>query len=316
MNDEVRNLVVVGVDGSASSLEATLWAAAEAQRRGAAMLLVHAYAVAAASSGTGEPPPELHHAAAAVAAEILDAAREATTMAYPGLTVTTRATEESPVAALRAASEHAALMVVGSHGRHQLTETLLGSVAARITGHAGSPVVVVRTDPTGLPAGGEGPVVVGLDGSAGSDDALAFALRAAASRRTSVIAVRTWEETDTGTFLDGYLFPADCDRIDVEQRQLLADQLRKCTGGFPEVPVVQEVLRGRPATTLLAFCELAGTMGRPCLLVVGSRGRGALSGTVLGSTSHALIARATCGVAVVRPETHVRTAELADSSIG
>lgn len=302
MNDETRNVVVAGVDGSASSMAATMWAAAEAQRRGAALYLVHAYSVPLLLSGPGVPPPDIRPATVQVATVMLDAAQQAVTKAYPGLTVTTQASEGSPVTALQAASRHAALTVVGSHGRHQLTETLLGSVAARVTGHAHSPVVVIRTDPAGRPAGGEGPVAVGLDGSAESDDALAFALQAAASRRTALIAIRTWDDTALDGF-QGYPVIIDRDQIDVEERRMLADQLSPWTDKFPEVPVHQQVLRGRPAPTLLAFCEDAGSIGRPSLLVVGSRGRGGFAGMVMGSTSHALIARATCGVAVVRPDT-------------
>lgn len=302
VNEEIRNLVVAGVDGSASSMAAALWAAAEAQRRGAELSLVHAYSVPLIPSGPGVPPPDVRPATAEAATAILDETRNAITKAYPGLTVITRASEESPVTALQAASRHAALTVVGSHGRHQLTETLLGSVAARVTGHAHSPVVVIRTDPDGRQqGGGEGPVVVGLDGSAESDDALEFALQAAASRRTSLIAIRIWDNTSLDGFQGSYPVTVDRDQIDLEEQQLLADQLRNKTDKFPEVPVHQKVLSGRAATTLLSYCEDAGPIGRPCLLVVGSRGRGGLAGMVLGSTSHALIARATCGVAVVRP---------------
>lgn len=301
MNDETRNVVVAGVDGSASSLAATLWAAAEAQRRGAALYLVHAYSVPLLLSGPGVPVPDIRPATRRVATTMLEDAHRAVAKAYPGLTVTIQASEGSPVTALQAASLHAVLTVVGSHGRHQLTETLLGSVAARVTGHAHSPVVVIRTDPAGRPAGGEGPVVVGLDGSAESDDALAFALQSAASRRTALIAVRTWDDTALDGF-QGYPVIIDREQIDVEERRMLADQLVPWTDKFPEVPVHQQVLRGRPAPTLLSFCEDAGTIGRPSLLVVGSRGRGGFAGMVLGSTSHALIARASCGVAVVRPD--------------
>lgn len=301
MNDETRNVVVAGVDGSASSLAATLWAAAEAQRRGAALYLVHAYSVPLLLSGPGVPVPDIRPATRQVATTMLEDAHRAVAKAYPGLTVTIQASEGSPVTALQAASLHAVLTVVGSHGRHQLTETLLGSVAARVTGHAHSPVVVIRTDPAGRPAGGEGPVVVGLDGSAESDDALAFALQSAASRRTALIAVRTWDDTALDGF-QGYPVIIDREQIDVEERRMLADQLVPWTDKFPEVPVHQHVLRGRPAPTLLSFCEDAGTIGRPSLLVVGSRGRGGFAGMVLGSTSHALIARASCGVAVVRPD--------------
>jgi nucleotide-binding universal stress UspA family protein len=281
-------------------MAATLWAAAEAQRRGAELCLVHAYSLPPLVAGPGIVAQDLASATAGRAAEhLLEKAANAVRKAYPGMTVTTHATDGSPVAALKDASRSAVLTVVGSHGQHQLTETLLGSVAGRITGHAHSPVVVIRTDPSGRP-GGEGPVVVGLDGSPESDDALAFALQEAAARRASLVAIRSWDDTT----LDGlWSYPVLIDRegIDVEEHRLLDAQLQQWTGKFPEVPVHAMVLRGRPAAALLQFCDDPGSLGRPCLLVVGSRGRGGFAGMVMGSTSHALIARATFGVAVVRP---------------
>ena len=301
VNVEMQNLIVAGVDGSESSLAAVLWAAAEAQRRGAALTLVHAYSIPPIFGSLGFVPEDTATVTAAQQAKrLLDEAAEAVRKAYPGMTVTTRATDESPVAALKAASQHAVLTVVGSHGQHQLTETLLGSVAARVTGHAHSPVVVIRTDPAGRP-GGEGPVVVGLDGSPESDDALAFALQEAATRRTALVAIRSWDDTALDGYQGVYPLLIDRDAADAEERKLLEVQLARWTAKFPEVPVHRRVLRGRPAAALLDFCEDPESLGRPCLLVVGSRGRGGFAGMVLGSTSHALIARATCGVAVVRP---------------
>lgn len=303
MSIENENKVVAGVDGSESSLAATLWAAAaaEAQRRGAALCLVHAYSVPPLIAGPGFVALEMATGPAVrVAQRLLDEVAEVVRRAYPGSTVTTQATDGSPVAALKAASRAAVLTVVGSHGQHQLTETLLGSVATRVTGHAHSPVVVLRTDPAGRP-GGEGPVVVGLDGSPESDDALAFALQEAAVRRTALIAIRSWDDTALDGFR-GYPVLIDREDIDVEERKLLDTQLERWTSKFPEVPVHPHVVRGRPALALLDFCEAPSYLGRPYLLVVGSRGRGSVAGMVLDSTSHALIARAPFGVAVVRAE--------------
>ena len=302
VNVEHPNVIVAGVDGSTAALAATLWAAAEAQRRGAALSLVHAYSVPPLFGGPGYIPVDIApQAAQKVAQLLLDEAAAAVRKAYPGMEVTTHASDESPVTALKTASAQAVLTVVGSHGEHQLTETLLGSVASRVTGHADSPVVVIRTDPRGRPDG-EGPVSVGLDGSPESDDALEFALEEAATRRTALVALRTWDDTALDGFQGGYPVLIDREQIDVEEHRLLVSQLEPWAGKFPEIPMHPLVLRGRPADAMLAYCEDPGSLGRPCLLVVGSRGRGGFAGMVLGSTSHALIARATLGVAVVRPD--------------
>ncbi len=52
VNDETQNLMVAGVDGSLA-LTAALWAAAAAQRRGAAVRLVNAFSISPVFSGPG-----------------------------------------------------------------------------------------------------------------------------------------------------------------------------------------------------------------------------------------------------------------------
>ena len=244
MTEATNSLIIVGVDGSEPSEQAAFWAAAEAQRRGAALRLINAYSVHPVIYGPGVRPESINRAVDHAAAAMLDRSAAAIQQAYPGLAVTTQAREGSPVDALRTTSEHATMTVVGSHGSHQLIETLLGSVAAGISGHAHSPVVVIRTDPAGRhvgqPGPGEGPIVVGLDGSANSDDALAFALQAAAIRRTSLVAIRTWDDKTLDGFQRSYPTILNRDQADQLEQQLLAEQIQ---------PSGREVSRGTyPAT--------------------------------------------------------------------
>jgi nucleotide-binding universal stress UspA family protein len=63
---------------------------------------------------------------------------------------------------------------------------------------------------------------------------------------------------------------------------------------FPTAHLTQVVREGRPAEVLLDESEGAST------LVVGSRGRGAFAGMLLGSVSAHCIAHAGCPVVVVR----------------
>jgi nucleotide-binding universal stress UspA family protein len=62
----------------------------------------------------------------------------------------------------------------------------------------------------------------------------------------------------------------------------------------PALVVRVRVAEGEPAEVLAAEAEQAG------LLVVGSRGRGAVAGRLLGSVSRAVRCTAACPVAVVR----------------
>lgn len=299
VNDE--HFVVVGVDGSAAATGAATWAAAEAQRRGVALHIVHAFAPPAIGFDGHTGAVAAQEDARAQAATTLALARNAVLASFPGLAVSTRQQEDSPVAVLRAASRSAVLTVVGSRGKHQLTEALLGSVAARVSEDAYGPVVVIRADADQVRVVDGGPVVVGLDGSPDSEHALKFAFDEAAMRRVPLIALRAWDTGALDGFLGVYPLLIDPQSVDEQERQALALQLEPWQAKYPEVTVRPLVRRGTPSAALLRFGDGADRSGQlPSLIVVGSRGRGALAGTVMGSTSRALIAHAVCGVAVVR----------------
>ena len=68
------------------------------------------------------------------------------------------------------------------------------------------------------------------------------------------------------------------------------------TGKFPGVAVDTVVVMDGAARELVSRSDAAG------LVVVGSRGRGTVTGPLLGSVSQAVLHHAACPVAVVRPE--------------
>ncbi len=181
-------------------------------------------------------------------------------------------------------SGEADLLVVGDSGMGSLRGILIGSVALGVAGHADRDVVVVRASATAPRA----EVVVGVDGSAAQSAVLDFAFREAAAR-AAVSACRP--------------------RLELARRRRHRRGRRR-TGGqqagpgggpgrsadlFPDVRVSVEVVEGTPGRRPAHAADQAE------LLVVGSRGHGALAGMVLGSVSQALLHVAPCPVAVVRP---------------
>ena len=76
----------------------------------------------------------------------------------------------------------------------------------------------------------------------------------------------------------------------------LAERLAGWGEKYPDVAVERLVARDHPARVLAEQSE------RAQLLVVGSRGRGGVSGLVLGSVSHAVLHRSACPVAAVRAD--------------
>ena len=282
--------IVVGVDGSQAALDAVRWAACEARYRNTGLRLVDAVGTMPAPR-PGDPRVGVLYREALLD-EAADAVGEAATLAQrtvPGTDVVTEVLTGEPVPSLVAESERAPLVVLGNRCLGGGAALLTGSVAVALAAHAQCPVVVVRGSASDGQAPMEGPVVVGMDGSIEGAEALAFAYEAASARRVPLVAVHAWQDTVA-------------DRVSPPpggqaafQEENLAEWLASWGTKFPDVAVQRVVARDRPASALLE--RSAGAQ----LVVVGSRGRGAFAGLVLGSVSQALLHHATCPVAVVRP---------------
>ncbi len=278
--------IVVGVDGSAAALDAVRWAAGEAALRKLALRLVYAADVTGGRFDGGLPVPqsffdELQRAGQQLLADAAAVAGE--------VTVSTEMPLEPAVPLLLECSRTARMVVLGSSGRGGFTGMLAGSTAVSVSAHASCPVAVVRGRPDAA-----GPVVVGVDGSPTSEEALKVAFDEAAWREVPLVAIHAWSDADYGVPL-----PApdlDWAEVEREQQRLLAERLAGRQERYPDVRVERVVVRDRPRDELLARSRDAQ------LVVVGSRGRGGFRGLVLGSTSQALIHHADCPVLVVRPQ--------------
>jgi nucleotide-binding universal stress UspA family protein len=134
----------------------------------------------------------------------------------------------------------------------------------------------------------QGRIVVGVDGSAASRDALRWAARQAELTGASLEVVTSWSYPTT------YGFPVIAN-VDWEQgaRTVLDEALADELGDAAE-RVVRRVVEGHPARVL---AELAAGAD---LLVVGSRGHGGFAGLLLGSVSEHVVTHAPCPVVVVR----------------
>lgn len=137
--------IVVGVDGSDSSVAALRWAVEEARLRDAALEVVHAWeypgvADVAAIAAYTISPAELERGAR----EVLDAAIAAVGPMPTGVVVTPVVVHGSVASALVDASKGAEMLVVGTRGRGGFAGLLLGSVSQQCVHHARCPVVVIR----------------------------------------------------------------------------------------------------------------------------------------------------------------------------
>ena len=141
-----RELVVVGVDGSAESVRALGWAARYATATGAQVqaLLAWHYPAAAGPAPAGVAPEPARSQAEARERATLD---ETIVQAYsgqPGPVAEARLGYGHPAQVLIDASREADLLVVGHRGHGAFTGMLLGSVSIHCVTSAFCPVVVVR----------------------------------------------------------------------------------------------------------------------------------------------------------------------------
>lgn len=136
--------VVVGVDGSASSLEAAHLAAPMADARGVALEVLHARPTVAAPYGATVPPALAEMAADDPAHDAARRVADGLRARHPGLKVQTTLVDDDPAHALVEASRRAQLLVVGSRGLDAFRGMLLGAVSGHVTRAAECTVLVVH----------------------------------------------------------------------------------------------------------------------------------------------------------------------------
>ncbi|AZQ39492.1 universal stress protein [Streptomyces cyaneochromogenes] len=284
--------VVVGVDGSPSSMAAVEVAAREAGLRGVGLRLVHAFSWPAAHVPPGRP----WEPSGAGLRELIDGtlakAQRRAHEAAPGIDVMREVLVGEPVMVLEIESRSASLAVVGSRGLSRFGALLLGSTAGHLAAHAACPVLVVRGRPD--PAG---PVLLAVDGSPAARGAAEFAFAQASLHGTDLVALHAWN-TQSERAYDGPSDPPfvtyDEDRLRDEAERVLAEALGGLGEKYPDVAVHRTLVRGRIRHSLIEASAEAG------LVVVGARGRGGFAGLLLGSVSQAVLHHAHCPVAVVR----------------
>ncbi|TDQ52287.1 universal stress protein [Actinorugispora endophytica] len=279
--------VVVGVDGSKGSETALDWAAGAAVERGTGLLVVHAM---------GAPFTPVPDDLVERAVGVLSDAETRVRAAHPGLRVRTRTDGGEPIRALVAESEGARLLVVGSRGHGGVASLLLGSTSVGVSARAACPVVVVPAEAVGAPDRRRR-VVVGVDGSGVSGEALRFALREAARADGDLTVVHAWQ---LPVPLDSMALAAAGYSMDHEVfRSRNEKHIQELVAGARSeesalVPVRVRVVEEPPARALI------GAAGYADLVVVGSRGRGGVAGLLLGSVSRSVLHRSPVPVVVVR----------------
>ena len=138
-----RRRIVVGVDGSQSSLAALRWAVRQAELTGAPLEIVSAWEWPVSLLGWETPLPD-DYDPAEEARRQLDKAVSAVLTPRDATEARRTVIEGHPAPVLEALSKTADLIVIGSHGHGEFAGMLLGSVSEHCITHCHCPVVVTR----------------------------------------------------------------------------------------------------------------------------------------------------------------------------
>jgi nucleotide-binding universal stress UspA family protein len=196
------------------------------------------------------------------------------------------------------------VIVCGSRGRGGLARSLLGSTSTSVLHHARRPVLVVPTEPAAL----DGPALVAYDASPEARAAIATTGRLLPSRRAVIIHV--WHSairhTLSGRVLAGGPiddlrdFSADYERHFADSAGSIVQQGVTLAGEAGLEASGEAIESGSGAWRAVAE---AASDREAAVIVSGSRGRGTVAATVLGSVSSGLVHNAHAPTLIVRAAT-------------
>lgn len=285
--------VVVGVDDFEHSDRLIAVAAREADLRGTALWLAHAYhSFTPATHGVepGYAPEQILHD---TVVEQLTSLAAKVRAEHSGLRVETAAMAGPAATALAQLADLASLLVVGGRGRGGVTGQLLGSVSLGVLAQAACPVLVAR----GSYERNTQRIMLGIDvhqDPRTGPEVLEFAFKEAARRQAGIYAFYAWEDPAASYAYGAKIF-AHADHVAALERgrEKLEAALAPWQEMYPEVPVTSDVLAGLPAKLMVEATELAD------LLVIGGGTYEGRDGMRVGAIAHTVLHHASCPVAIV-----------------
>ena len=291
--------ILCPTDFSDISTRAEAYATALASRYDAELHLMHVDPPTPVMSPYGEIPVDirLFEEQREQAEKDLAAARERARAVGVAADASVRGGQPAREILAMADEIHADLVVLGTHGRGGVEHLLLGSVAEKVMRKASCPVMVV---PSSAVEGTDvlfSRILCPIDGSASSDDAVAYAVSLARETDGRLILLYVVEPVPSGEF--GALDTDEYRRLGEAHAQTLLQSALT-----PEVrewcQFEQVVALGKASERIL---DTAKSIGAD-VIVMGVRGRGAIDLMAFGSTTNDVIRRATCPVLAVHP--HVK----------
>jgi len=273
--------VIVAVDGGTAGDAGVEWVIERSKG-----LLLDVEVTGVLDSGIAPPGSPLadrsplHDAVGRAAARI--------TAGSSGVKVTEIIRRGVPAKSLIAASQHANLLVIGTNKTSKLARVIHGTLPLRVAGRARCTTVVVPVDWQPRGSG----VVIGWDDDGTADVALEFAAEEAERLGTELTVVHAWSmppamgaDEASAAFVYEEVLQA--------RQEALTSVVQRVRAGHPGLEVIEQF---EPRSASLALVRVATGAQ---LLVVGSHGRGALGGLILGSVSHDALMNMPAPIAVV-----------------
>lgn len=286
---QARPCIVAGFDPSPSGFDAVALGRELAAATGARLIVAYVY-LEAVSAIDIVPPPELiaqRREEALATVERASIVLEGFDAWAPVVHASEPAARGLHEVADRAGAE---LIVVGSTHRHGLGRVMPGSTGERLLHGSAHPIAIA-------PAGWRGSVIetigAGFDGSTESRAALSAAAALARATGASLRALSVFEAPDPANPVyavtsHGY------GEIISELRDVRRRRLEAAMADLPcGADAGTHVIDGHPSEVL------ARESDRLDLLVLGSRGYGALRATLVGSVAHQLAGSARCPLVLV-----------------
>ncbi len=285
--------IVVGVDESVGAAHALRWAIREAELRGGDVVATMAWGLLDQHPRVVDSVPfDPHYGQASADAALAEYVR-AVAGAEPSVPIERRTVCGLAADVLLEAADGADLLVLGARGLGGFQGLLLGSVSQRCLHQARTPIAVVH-QADALESGGDRRerVVVGIDGSANGERALAWALDEARARHATLDVVHAWHHPVTlaWSYAEVVWDPAP---LEAAAREVLDDVLDRADLDGLVAPPRRLVVCAAAARALIDAATGAD------LVVLGARGLGAVRGALLGSVSQQVAVHAPCPVVVI-----------------
>lgn len=281
-----ENIVIVGIDGSPESHVALRWACHVAINRRASIRAVAAYS-----------DETLREDAQTLLDEAIETVRDL------DVKLSTQTVQGDAVQVLLEQSKVGARIIVGQKGVDTPKAGQLGPVAHAVTSKAFCPVAVVPMDYSNkIPIKH---IVVGVDGSDESKYALNLAVRIAGRWGGKVSAINA---VNVGMSA-GLLPSAQMTQEILEDTRIgLEDTVKEVLRGDETVSVSCYAVEGSASDIMADFSTTVD------LVIVGTRGRGGLTGFLFGSTSQQILKETHAPVIVVPPRA-TTTLHVKDSNV-